>query len=166
MIPDSQTKLDSVTFYLYPGGGQATYDFAFYVYKWAGTRITGDCLFSSPKTYAPYNNGYPVPMTFSPDVDLMTNTSYVWFITSSPFFDGLQSRTSILCTSENNYLPGKAVLANNGSNFASLSTTDWTYIPDLPSYVHDLAFTMVFTPEPATLLLLGLGAAIIRKRKV
>jgi hypothetical protein len=56
-------------------------------------------------------------------------------------------------------------MADNKNDFGALMTNNWTLPPQNPGYVQDLAFTMTFVPEPATLLLLGLGAVMLRKRK-
>jgi hypothetical protein len=54
---------------------------------------------------------------------------------------------------------------NNQNDFSKLFTGSWWVAPDDPRFVQDLGFTMVFTPEPATLLILGLGAAMLGRKR-
>jgi hypothetical protein len=162
-VPNSQVPvLDAVSTKFFTNG--CTYNFNFYVYRWGGTKLIGDCLFQSTPQTAEYRGGLGFDWTINPRVSLQTGVDYVWFITSSGLFDGITDRTSLGSTGVNTYTDGKIVWANNYNDFSKLFTENWWVSPGA-GYVQDLGFQMVFTPEPATLLLLGLGGMLLRKHK-
>ena len=165
VVPNSQVPiLDSVTLYLNPRDYEDAVDFAFYVYRWTGTKITGNSLFVSSQATASGSGGDFIPFTFNPNVNLQTGINYIWFISASGYFDGLQGRAGLLVSGTDTYTGGRIAMADNKNDFGALMTNNWTLPPQNPGYVQDLAFTMTFVPEPATLLLLGLGAVIIKRK--
>jgi hypothetical protein len=122
-------------------------------------------LFASSPAAAAGSGGDYLPITFNPDVELQTGIDYIWFISSSEFSDGLQRRASLLCAGTDTYPAGRVAWIDNKTDFDILETNNWFVPPRDPTYVQDLAFTMVFTPEPASALLIGTGLFFARPRR-
>ncbi len=150
------TVLDSVTFYLNDYSNYAdNVDFAFYLYEWTGTNITGEALYTSSMYSTSGADGFESFTVDTGGVSLETDTEYVWFICASNFFDGIFGR-SMVGAVNSTYSDGSWVYINNGSDFSQLFTGSWQISSGM-----DLAFTMELSsqtvPEPAAILLFGAG---------
>ncbi len=149
------TVLDSVTFYINDFTNPDTVEFAFYLYKWTGTNITGDALYTSSMYSTSGADGFESFTVDTGGVSLETGTDYVWFICASNFFDGISGESAVGAVSST-YGEGSWVFMHNGSDFSQLFTGSWQIRSGM-----DLAFTMELSsqtvPEPAAIFLFGAG---------
>lgn len=164
--PGTDTALTSVTFYINDFSNHDAIDFALYVYRWTGTRITGDALYASPVVSTRGAFGFEAVTFNNINVDLAPG-DYVAFGSASSFFDGFPGQSEWGRTEDDNaYTDGTLVFMNNGSDFNLLFDDDWiTSDLIVPA---DLVFEMEFdketlppspVPEPSTFLLVGVGIA-------
>ncbi len=129
-----------------------------YVATWTGS-MAGSLLWQSG--LVDYANTGNAQLTFSPGLQLNPNQNYVVFLSVSQHYGDSTGLSYI--SGGNNSCPGCFfAYNNNGGDFNSLFTTNWTN-----GLSPDFAFTADFTsgssqgtvPEPGTLALLGTGIA-------
>jgi hypothetical protein len=166
---NADSSVDSFTFYLDDRVNPDYVDFEAYIYAWDDglNRITGASLFSNGP-YSTTNNGgsdgFEEFKIITGGVDLSAG-KYVAFFSASNLFDGLYGTSRIGTDPTGSYSGGDHVYQNNGSDFASLSNTDWYKLTTI-----DLAFTIETTavPIPAAVWLFGsalAGLGWMRRRK-
>ncbi|MDB5581857.1 MAG: Type Va secretion system autotransporter protein, partial [Bradyrhizobium sp.] len=136
----SQSRLSSFSFELSQASGTAPQYQAF-VYQWnPGTqRISGPALYSSGVFTAPTGAAY-TPVSFNTgNIVLTPGQQYVMFLSTSNQQPQANSAYRYGATPDTAYAGGRFVFNNNGANFASLSSTNWSNISI------DLAFTAFLT---------------------
>jgi outer membrane autotransporter protein len=138
-----QSRLTGFTFELFQQSGTPPQYQAF-VFQWDATnnRITGPALFTSGILTAPAGAAFVAVNIPTPGgVALNPGTQYVLMFTTSSVS---QVNTSAYrwgaLTNNTTYPGGQFVFNNNGTNFGSLSTTNWSFIAE------DLAFIATFSP--------------------
>jgi hypothetical protein len=142
--------LDSVTFWITASQGDVR--FKFYLYEWdsANSKITGTPLFESGQLSTDQNLGDEKFTVDVGGVELNVDRDYVFFVSTSGFFDGSQSEGSIRVAfyydcffffPEDLTPDYKLVKNNNGDDFSLLSSTVW----DRACF--DMAFEMVLSPS-------------------
>jgi len=165
----TDTVLDSFTFYLSNVSANPS-TFAAYVMQWdAGTSMaTGPVLYTSSPMVSAASTPFTA-FTVNPSVTLAPNTEYVLFFNVSNFFDGFAEDVAWgQPQNQDLYAGGEFVFLNNGNNFGALTTSTWT--TGWLGAGGDLAFEAVLSPvpEPASLALMGLGAAgllVVQRRR-
>lgn len=177
ITPGMDNRLTSATFYVNDLRNPDAVDFAFYVYQWTGTRITGNALYASSMVTTQGSAGFEAISFNNINVDL-TPGDYVAFGSASNFFDGITGQSEWGITGDDSaYADGTFVFMNNGSDFNMLFTNDWETTADfLPT---DLAFTIELgrgapptaVPEPSIPLLGGvvlvwIGLSKLRIKKI
>lgn len=149
-------KLESFSFYLRP----LNEEFKAYVYAWDGLKATGSALYeSSVNNIGTGFSGYQ-EVTFNPNVNLSSNSSYVLFFSTTGLFDGSANVNSWALAGEH-YSGGDFVFTNAGNDFTKITSTEWSYTGS-PAF-GDLAFKAVITsvPEPSNLSLSLLGLTLL-----
>jgi len=167
--------MKSFTVYIDDLTNPGAVDFKAYVASWDGDMI--DNILWQSKIYTTTNNngaGGFEEFTFNTNnLSLDKVTHYALFVSASGLFDGVEGMSKMGGFSNTNYDLGNFVYSNNGNDFNSLYTTNWDQFS-----TYDLAFRADFvnpgenspaaTPEPGTMLLMGIGAAgtaYIKRRK-
>ena len=143
--PEDDTQLESITFYIDDyNNNPDTVDFALYIYQWDGKKAIGPALFTSSMYSTNHESTYEEFTVYAEDVVLKTGVDYVWFISTSNFFDGIQGHGAVGAIYSDVYKGGGFVAMNNLDNFNQLFIDDW----DNALFDHDLAFTMNLSPAP------------------
>lgn len=160
--------LNSIGWYMKDSyvGPSNSIDFGLYIYEWDGTKITGDAVFESEMlTVVPSGNTQHVVVETG-NLVLETETQYVWFGSTSDYFDNTYGFASWEVVSGDEYGNGQMVYINNGDDFGLLSSQNWNPVD------WDLSMEMEFSaqvPEPATVSLmmagfLGLTGMALRRK--
>jgi hypothetical protein len=148
-------RLESFTFYLFHDIDTGPARFKGYVSAWDGEKPTGPLLYTSGERQVT-TALTAVPVTFDTGgIGLMPGQSYVAFLSASGLFDGVEDTTSLFLEADT-YAGGGHFALGNGNDFSSLFTTLWHGLNP-----RDVAFTarLAPVPEPATLVLVGMGVA-------
>lgn len=173
-VTGAETVLDSFSFSFDDLNNPDAVDFAAYVYGWNGNRASGPQLYASSMLTSTNNGGSGGFETFDIDTNslqLTSGSTYVAFFSSSNFFDGNTGTSSWRLSSSDVYAGGSFVFDNNGSNFGSLTTSNWDCATPCISG-RDLLFTANFSvaavPEPGVLFVfaMGLFGLISNRRRV
>jgi hypothetical protein len=148
-------------YYLIPP--DAPIDFGAYIAAWNGARAIGPVLYQSGRRTTTNNHGRFGEELFTFEtggVPLAAGMQYVAFLSASEYFDGLASRGGVGGFTADSYSGGCFVSEDNGSDFSVLFSENWTTWNG-----SELAFQAELTPEPAALLLLGLGGLAVTRRR-
>jgi len=164
-VTDSETVLNSFTFFLDDFLNPDFVDFEAYVYAWDGNKATGPALYAGTPmstTNNGGNDGFEAITINTGGVNLISGSQYVAFFTAANRFDGSRGTSKWGgLGGANVYSGGQFVYLNNGNDFGQLFTTNWN--KNFQGFGSDLAFSMSFSdpaapvPAPSTMLLLGLG---------
>jgi hypothetical protein len=139
------------------GGPPLSLDFAGYVMAWDGAKATGTILYGS--SMQTITGTGTQRFTFDTgNLPLVSGEEYVAFLSASNFFDGSAAQTEIGGMPQSDtYAGGKYVFQNNGSDTSFWTTQSWGSLGG-----NDVAFVANFVvPEPASLVMLGLGLAAV-----
>lgn len=169
----TDTRLDSFTFYIAHDSSHDPLTFAAYVMQWdpTGKHATGPILYQSGTLHSTDAGVTPVHASFSVQplsvstggVELTTGQQYIAFFSASVVNAG-DGRGWIGYSPGNNYSGGEFAFIGNGTNFAALSTSQWT--TGFPETGGDLAFKMAFNvPEPSTVCLGLVGIGLVLRRR-
>lgn len=161
---NGDTELNSFTFNLGPtfsGAGPINYTADVYAWNPVTNMAVGPAVYtSSTQTYTP-GAGF-VPVTVTPDVNLLPGQQYVLFFSTAGLQSG-QPISTIFWGTGTGYSGGSFVFLNNGNNPSQWTSTSWTIGPNV-GLAQDLAFNADFSapisrtaPEPSSLLMLGTG---------
>ena len=137
----SQTRLSSFTFELSQQSGTAPQYQAFvYRFDSATNRIVGPALYTSGVVTAPTGAAF-TPVTFNTgNITLTAGQQYVLMLSTSNQQPQANASYRWGALTNNAAVPnGQFVFNNNGANFASLSTTNWSFIGE------DLAFSALLS---------------------
>jgi hypothetical protein len=179
LAPATDTQLDSFSFEVKL---PSTANFKGYVYAWDTDKMIGSSLFESAVVHTSQDQAFEKITFNTGGINLSPGASYVLFcningLSESGYLSG--SGYGYFGVTGDLYSGGNFVFANNGNDFNLLfqpSTINGSWNSTVLSY-DDLAFDATFSsggtsptvPEPATMLLLGLGlvgvAGIRRKLK-
>jgi hypothetical protein len=133
--------------------------------KWTGSKATGPILFQSGPLTTTDDNvrwGFEPVAVNTGGLHLDAGNQYVAFLSVTEYFSDSKKSAGWSAYVGEAYSGGTFVYLNNGSNSAAWTNNNW--VTNYPG--GDLAFTIQFNvPEPATIILLGLGGMILRKRK-
>jgi hypothetical protein len=145
----TQTRLSSFTFELgFQQSGTPVLYQAF-VYQWnpVNNRITGPALFSSSPLTSPTTavGAFQAVTINTGNVQLTAGQQYVLFFTTSSQVNAANSIYRYGAVAATAYAGGNWVFSNNGTNFASLSTTAWSV-----NTISDLAFIATFGALPGS----------------
>jgi len=99
------------------------------------------------------------------DLSLAPDQTYVFFLSASEYFDGLESGVMMAGNPIDAYPIGSAVYLNNGNDTSQWTGQDWHVF----SLSWDLVFRADFLPVPepssAEMLLMGAGMFYLRFRR-
>lgn len=163
LAAEQDNVLDSVTFQIKHTSSPDAIDFAFYLYDWNGSNITGSSLFESSMMSTSSTNIWETFTVNLGGVVLSNEKDYVWLVSASNFFDCLEGIGRIASNVGGGYNRGHFIFMNNGNDFSKLFTGTFT---QTWCSSDDLAFTMELStpssepapiPEPRTILLLLFG---------
>jgi hypothetical protein len=168
-VTATDTILDNFTFWMDDYQNPGRVDFAGYVMAWDGMKATGPMLYQSSKRTTTNNSGAGgmEQFTFTTGgIQLNAGQEYVAFLSASNFFDGVIG-TAWWSVEGDRYAGGNFVFHNNGNDFALLTSTGW-HSALMGPVTSDTAFRASFStpttfaaptvvPEPASVILLGLG---------
>jgi hypothetical protein len=140
-------------------------DFQVGVVAWNGTRPTGSLLYLSDHLVG-YGSVWQNFVVTPNNLILNRGQQYLLFFSGIDFLDGLDSEASMGYVPGNPYTDGQYFflgLGGSGLGINNLFAHDWTPV------AADLAFAVNYqiVPEPAGIVLLGLGSALlILRRKI
>jgi hypothetical protein len=130
-----------------------------YLMEWNGTRATGPILYESPTLTADgmaHGEFRRIDMN-GIDLALDPGKSYVFFISCSALFDGVDSEAGVAGMPADNYPGGHLVTLNNQNDVAAWTTANWSQ-----TGAWDMTFEAVFVvPEPGGFVAL-LPVALLR----
>lgn len=154
------THLDSFSMFLRErASGAGTLDLRGYVAEWDGIRASSILFESATQTMNAA--GDLQEFAFTPGIDLMAGGDYVFFLSISNL--PAQPQSTFRMPRGTDTLDGRFVFLNNGTNFAALTTSNWStnFIgsADVWLKVGLSSPTSTPVPEPGTLALFGLGLA-------
>lgn len=126
------------------------------VYAWDGSGVTGAALFTSTALLSPLPLDIFTTVVFAPSIAVTAGHQYIALVTNQPFgapFGGPpDSGGGMFLNQDNPYSGGEFVFKDGnpeiGPWFLTLSNADAVFHAD-------------FVPEPATLVLFGLGLALL-----
>ena len=163
----SDNRLDYINFYLCSTINEEYTEhlqFAMYVMQWNADKATGPILFESAPISTTGNAFHGNFEKISVDIggiDLDVGEQYVAFVSVSEYISG-QNSSGWMAYGGEAYSDGTFVYIDNGSNTSAWTNSSW--VTTYPG--GDLIFEVGFNvPEPTTLLLLGLGAMVFRRRR-
>jgi hypothetical protein len=162
-ILSGNARLQSITFKTLgktPSPATQACTFEVSVMAWDGSKPTGPVLYmSAPLTTS--SGFYPVD-TFTLPLDntpVRNGMEYVVFFTANNYLDGIRSDAMLATTVNDSYSDGMFVTHYGGSSFADLSAWGWY------GSQGDVAMNLTYDiPEPMSLLLVGLGGLVLRRR--
>jgi hypothetical protein len=123
-----------------------------YLMEWNGTRALGTILYQSPtQTADGMSHGEFRRFDMGPiDQKLDPAKEYVFFISCSMLFDGVDSWAYVAGSAADNYPGGYLVTLNNQNNASMWTNTDWQITGQW-----DMTFEAIFdVPEPGAALAL------------
>lgn len=168
-IPGSNARLNKISFMVRDYGLSAdmpeacTFEVFVMAWSWSNLRPTGPILFRSQPLVT---NGSGANQLFEIDaIDtlLLADQQYVVFFTSNNFLNQIPGAAGMCCVG-NIYSGGILVAQFDGHSFNDVLSDNWSI--GLSNMI-DLAIRLDYTevPEPASAMLLLLGAAWMRTRR-
>lgn len=154
-VSGSDTYLDSFSLFLADRtAGSGTLDLRGYVAEWNGVNQATNILFES-STQTMNATGLLQEFAFDPNINLVSATSYVVFLSISNLSLQSASTFAMPVVTNSAISPGNFVSRNNGLNFAGLTSGVWT------NFNSDAYMTASLTEAPQAVPEIGTGAMLL-----
>jgi hypothetical protein len=164
MLPNEDNRLTSFSIWVRDDSPFENDPLVFggYIMQWNGQRASGPVLYDSGPITLGFNHSWH-EVSFNPlDLVLIPGQEYVFIVSASGYFDGLESTAVMSGTFGDPYRSGKMVSLDNGADISQWTTQDWDSNP----FSLDTIFTAQFTgpapvPDPPRASLLAISLAFL-----
>jgi hypothetical protein len=162
-INDGNALVSNISVPIIDDSDSSSVEFQFGVAAWNGTQATGSVLYLSSALFAS-STSFQTFAVAPDNLTLNQNQEYVLFLTANSFVNSSpQSSAGV------GYVPGGAYTAGQYYSLAGdqlgindLFTHSWAPSGSPADFAFEVDYQVV--PEPGTLMLLGLGGVLLRRR--
>jgi len=128
-----------------------------YVMQWTGDRASGPVLYDSGQITLGTGHSWH-EVSFSPlNLTLISGQQYVFIVSASQDFNGLESTADLAGMALNTYTDGMMVNLDNGTDISKWTTEAWQPNPVSWDTVFQAQFASVPDPPRASVFALGLA---------